>query len=209
MKKLTLILIVIFNINFSIASEKKIVANVIFENFTNEKFSFGEFKIFQTGETFQIDSAENFTIELPEKGKYQFSFYSNDFISYVFYPSKISEKKNTITIRLTRKNSSNLKNDNLNLSDYANLKMTDQVILEKINNKNLSFIIHGINNEIPEDYSDFIEKFGIGFKTENCVVDPITFKKTTENNKRIIEYLNKTYGKDWIKELPTKPFGFK
>lgn len=209
MKKLTLILIVIFNINSSIATEKKIVAKVIFENFTNEKFSSGEFKIFETGETFQINSEENFTIELPEKGKYQFSFYSNDYISYVYYPSKISEKKNIITIRLTKKKSSNLKNENLNLSEYVDLKMTDQVILEKINTKKLNFIIHGINNNTTENYSEFMEKFGIGFKTENCVVDPISFKKATENNKRIIEYLNKTYGKDWIKELPTKPFGFK
>ncbi|SNR35023.1 FEKKY domain-containing protein [Lutibacter flavus] len=209
MKKLTLILIVIFNINSSIASEKKIVATVIFENFANEKFSSGEFKIFETGETFQINSMENFTVELPKKGKYRFSFYSNDYISYVYYPSKISEKKNIITIRLTELKSSNFKNENLSFSDYADLKMTDQVILEKINTKKLNFIIHGIINNTPENYSEFIEKFGIGFKTKNCVVDPISFKKATENNKRIIEYLNKTYGNDWIKELPTKPFGFK
>ncbi len=209
MKKLTLILIVIFNINSSIASEKKIVATVIFENLTNEKFSSGEFKIFETGEIFQINSDENFTIELPEKGKYQFSFQTNEFISYVYYPSKISAKKNIITIRLTELKSSIFKNEILSFSDYADLKMTDQVILEKINNKKLNFIIHGINNNTPENYSEFLEKFGIGFKTENCVVDPISYKKTTENNKRIIEYLDKTYGKDWIKELPTKPFGFK
>ncbi len=209
MKKLTLILIVIFNINSSIATEKKIVAKVIFENFTNEKFSSGEFKIFETGESFQINSEENFTIELPKKGKYQFSFQSNDFISSVYYPSRISKKKNIITIRLTELKSSNFKNENLSLSDYADLKMTDQVILEKINTKKLNFIIHGINNKTPENYSEFIEKFGIGFKTENCVVDPISFKKATENNKRIIEYLDKTYEKNWIKELPTKPFGFK
>ena len=72
LKKLTLILIVIFNINSSIASERKIIAKVKFENFTNEKFSSGEFKIIETGETFQINSEENFTIELPKKGKYQF-----------------------------------------------------------------------------------------------------------------------------------------
>ena len=209
MKKLTLILIVIFNINYSIASEKKIVATVVFENLTNEKISSGEFKIFETGETFQINSDENFIIELPEKGKYQFSFYSNDFISYVYYPSKISEKKNIITIRLTKIISSNLKKEILIISDYADLKMTDQEIIEKINSKKLNFIIHGINNNTPENYSEFIEKFGIGFKTENCVVDPISFKKATENNKRIIEYLDKSYGKDWINELPTKPFGFK
>ena len=209
MKKLTLILIVIFNINSTIASEKKIVANVIFENFTNEKFTSGEFKIFETGETFQINFMENFTVELPEKGKYQFSFYSNEYISYVYYPVKITEKKNIITIRLTELKSSNFKNENLSFYDYADLKMSDQVILEKINNKKLNFIIHGINNNTPENYSEFMEKFGIGFKTENCIVDPISFKKATENNKRIIEYLNKTYGNDWKNELPIKPFGFK
>lgn len=209
MKKIALILIVIFNLNTSIASEAKIVATVKFENFTNEKISSGEFKIFETGETFQINSEENFTIELPKKGKYQFSFYSNDYISYVYYPSRISEKNNTITIRLSKKKSSHLKNEYLSYSEYADLKMTDQVILERINTKKLNFIVHGIHNNTPENYSEFIEKFGIGFKTENCVVDPISFKKATENNKRIIEYLDKYYGKDWVKELPIKPFGFK
>ena len=84
MKKIALILIVIFNLNTSIAIEARIVATVKFENFTDEKFSSGEFKIFETGDTFQINSEENFTIELPKKGKYQFSFYSNDYISYVY-----------------------------------------------------------------------------------------------------------------------------
>jgi hypothetical protein len=209
MKKLILILIVIFSINSSIASEKKIKAKVIFENFTSEKFSSGEFKIIETGETIQINSEENFTIELPKKGKYQFSFYSNDYISYVYYPSRISEKKNTITIRLTKQKSSNLKNEYLIYTEYVDLKMTNQVILERINTKKLNFIVHGIQNNTPENYSEFIEKYGIGFKTENCVVDPISFKKATENNKRIIEYLNKTYGKEWIEQLPTRPFGFK
>ena len=44
---------------------------------------------------------------------------------------------------------------------------------------------------------------------ENCVIDPMSFKRTTENNVMIADYLDKKYGEIWRKELPTKPFGIK
>jgi hypothetical protein len=37
----------------------------------------------------------------------------------------------------------------------------------------------------------------------------MSFKRATENNIMIADYLNKKYGEDWLKELPTKPFGIK
>lgn len=72
---------------------------------------------------------------------------------------------------------------------------------------NLNFIIHGIDNKIPREYLNFKEKYGIGLIIENCATDPFSFKRATKNNQRISEYLNKKYGKDWLDELPSKPYG--
>jgi antitoxin component YwqK of YwqJK toxin-antitoxin module len=74
---------------------------------------------------------------------------------------------------------------------------------------NLNFIIHGINGRVPEEYSHFKEKYGIGLIIENCAIDPLSFKRATENNQMIADYLNKKHGEDWLKELSTKPFGIK
>ncbi|WP_339919899.1 hypothetical protein [uncultured Flavobacterium sp.] len=72
---------------------------------------------------------------------------------------------------------------------------------------NLNFIIHGIDNKIPREYLNFKEKYGIGLIIENCAIDPFSFKRATKNNQMISEYLNKKYGKDWLDELPSKPYG--
>ncbi|WP_016988525.1 hypothetical protein [Flavobacterium sp. ACAM 123] len=76
-------------------------------------------------------------------------------------------------------------------------------------NGNLNFIIYGINNRIPEEYMNFKEKYGIGLIIENCVIDPLSFKRATKNNQIISDYLDKKHGEGWLNELPTKPFGIK
>ncbi|SEA67940.1 MORN repeat variant [Flavobacterium gillisiae] len=73
--------------------------------------------------------------------------------------------------------------------------------------RNLNFIIHGIDNKIPLEYLNFKEKYGIGLIIENCAIDPFSFKRATKNNQMISEYLNKKYGRDWLDELPSKPYG--
>jgi hypothetical protein len=208
MKKIILTLILALTITATKASEKEIIAEVVFENLTNKEFTSGEFTIIDLNKKTEITKAESFKITLPEKGKYQFSFVSDDFTAYTFYPTRINKRKNTITIRLMEK----VEFKNVGVYSFPmNLEtdLTDEQIEDRIANGTLNFIINGIDSKIPEEYIKFKEKYGIGLIKENCVIDPISFKKTRENNEMIFDYLNKEYGTEWIKELKTKPFGIK
>ena len=208
MKKIILTLILALTFSVSKASEKEIIAEVVFENLTNKEFTSGEFTIIDLNKKTEINKAESFKITLPEKGKYQFSFVSDDFTAYTFYPTRINKRKNTITIRLMEK----VEFKNVGVYSFPmNLEtdLTDEQIEDRIANGTLNFIINGIDSKIPEEYIKFKEKYGIGLIKENCVIDPISFKKTRENNEMIFDYLNKKYGTEWIKELKTKPFGIK
>ena len=208
MKKIILTLILALTITATKASEKEIIAEVVFENLTNKEFTSGEFTIIDLNKKTEITKAESFKITLPEKGKYQFSFVSEDFTAYTFYPTRINKRKNTITIRLMEK--VEFKNVGV-YSSPMNLEtdLTDEQIEDRIANGTLNFIMNGIDSKIPKEYIKFKEKYGIGLIKESCVIDPISFKKTRENNEMIFDYLNKKYGTEWIKELKTKPFGIK
>tara|TARA_Y100000310_G_C20050283_1_gene520242 strand:+ start:208 stop:516 length:309 start_codon:yes stop_codon:yes gene_type:complete len=78
----------------------------------------------------------------------------------------------------------------------------------KAKSDQLYFIFNGINNT-PIDFENFKEKYGVGMRTENCVVDPLTLKETIQHNKAIVKYLNEKFGDQWIEDLPAQPFGIK
>lgn len=192
----------------AIAFATEIVATVVFENLTEKELKSGEFIIIDLNKKIEVSKAEDFKITLPEKGKYQFSFVTDDFTAYTFYPTRINKRKNTITVRLMKKNE--FKNGAI-YSFPMNLgtDLTDEQIEQRIENETLSFIMHGIDSSIPKEYVEFKEKYGIGLIKENCVIDPLSFKKATENNQMIFEFLNRKYGTEWQTELKTKPFGIK
>lgn len=192
----------------SMAFATEILATVVFENLTDKEFKSGEFTIIDLNKKIEISKAESFKITLPEKGKYQFSFVSDDFTAYTFYPTRINKRKNTITVRLMEKtdfNSGGIYSFPMNLKT----DLTDEEIEQRIENGTLNFIMHGIDSSIPKEYIDFKDKYGIGLTKENCVIDPLAFKKATENNQMIFDFLNKKYGTEWQNELKTKPFGIK
>ena len=201
---LTLILVTFTSIVFS----TEIVVTVIFDNLTNKEFTSVDFTIIELNKKIKIIKAESFKITLPEKGSYQFNFVTENFTAYTFYPKIINKRKNTITIQLKEK--TELKGvETYSFPINPETDLTDKQIENRISNDNLNFIINGIDNSIPEEYVIFKEKYGIGLRKENCVIDPISFKKTRENNEMIFDYLNRKYGTEWIKELKTKPFGIK
>lgn len=190
----------------SLACASEIVATVVFENLTNRELKSGQFLIVDLNKKIELSNTETFKITLPEKGKYQFSFISDDFNSYTVYPTRINNRKNTITIRLMEKtefNSDRFYSLPMNLET----DLTDEQIEQRIVDGTLNFIIHGIDSEIPEEYVKFKEKYGIGLTKENCVIDPLSFKKATEHNQMIFDFLNKKYGTEWQAALKTKPFG--
>ncbi|TDE27799.1 hypothetical protein E0I61_13900 [Flavobacterium ranwuense] len=209
MKKIILTIILALTFTVSKANEKEIIVEVVFENLTGKKLNSGEFFITETNERIEIKETKSFKITLPNKGKYQFGFATDDFTAYTFYPSRITNKKNIITIRLLEKSELTFNTGILSFPINLNTNLTYEKIEQRIAEGNLNFIVHGIDNSIPKEFIQFKEKYGIGLVKENCVIDPLSFKKATENNQMISDFLIKKYGEDWLKELPTKPFGIK
>ncbi|MDG4945856.1 hypothetical protein NMK71_05470 [Weeksellaceae bacterium KMM 9713] len=208
MKNILFSLFLVLAVSVVSATEKEIIAEVVFENLTDKEFTSGEFRIIDLNQKIEITKAENFKITLPHKGKYQFSFVADDFTAYTFYPVRINKRKNSITIQLVEKY------DSKSVGNYSfpmNLEtdLSDDQIEERISDEQINFIMHGIDATIPEEYIAFKEKYGIGLIKENCLVDPLSFKKATENNQMIFDFLNKKYGSNWINELKAKPFGLK
>tara|TARA_B100000953_G_C18012924_1_gene418545 strand:- start:1169 stop:1795 length:627 start_codon:yes stop_codon:yes gene_type:complete len=206
MKKLLLLLFLIGTFSLQ-ATEKEITAKIVFENRTNDKLISGKFFITELNKTIEINSENDFSIKLPEKGKYQFGFYTENFDSYTYYPAKITFNKNVITIRLQEKG----KDFNYSSKRLKDLEEKSELFPRNFENKKseedgMNFIIHGINPK-PIDYSVFKEKFGVGLIYKNCVIDPLTYKRTVEHNKYIVEYLTEKFGEEWISNLPAKPFG--
>ena len=195
MKKLFFIIVLLFAINLK-AESKEVIAEVIFENKTDLPISSGTFFITELDKEIKITSAESFKITLPEKGKYQFGFYSEDFTSYTYYPARITSKKNIITIRLEQKPTTETALNYRNLANPEDLGV------------GMNFIYNGLNNN-PIDFSKFTEAYGVGMVTKNCVVDPITMKRVTAHNQKVVEYLIKNFGEEWRDNLPATPFGLK
>lgn len=185
----------------------EITATVVFENFSNKTAISGVFYISETNERFQIHSLEKFSITLPNKGKYHFEFYSEAVNAFVSYPVRITEKKHTITIRLENKTADSVTSiiRNNALKDISNLSI-DQ-IGEEVKNGTINFIHHGLLTLSPEAINAFKLVYGVGFISENCVIDPISFKTAMTTNKKIENYLNLTFGEAWKNKLPAKPFG--
>ncbi len=208
MKKIIITLILALTFTASKATEKSIIAEVIFENVTNKKFKLGEFIIVDLNKKTKITKAENFKITLPKKGKYKFSFVSEDFAVRVLYPTKINKREHTIIIRLMEKIEFKIGEINTLLINLEP-NLTDKQIENQIANKTLNFVMNGIDNSIPKEYVLFKEKYGIGLVKENCVIDPVSLKKTRKHNKMIFDYLNKKYGTEWQTELKNRPFGIK
>jgi hypothetical protein len=209
MKKIFITLIVALTFTVSKANEKEIIAVVVFENLTGKELNSGEFFITETNTRIEIKDTQSFKITLPAKGKYQFGFATEDFNAYTYYPSRITTNTNTITIRLVEKTKLTLKNEIFSFPVNLDTNLTDEQMEKRISQGTLNFIMHGIDSSIPEEYIRFKEKYGIGLIKENCVIHPLSFQKTRENNQMIFDYLNKKYGTDWLNELPTKPFGIK
>lgn len=193
---------------FSQATEKEITARVVFENFTEKDFLSGKFFITELDQTLEVSSEDSFTITLPNKGRYQFGFYSEGFDSYTFYPARITSNKNIITIRLQNKGANfSLRNDRKSFSSSKSLeafKIDEDG--KKLTEEGMNFIFNGITNS-PFDFSRFKEKYGVGVITKNCVVDPLTFKKSIEHNIYLVNFLDEKHGEEWRKDLPAKPFG--
>ncbi|MFH4968447.1 hypothetical protein V8G61_09610 [Gaetbulibacter sp. M240] len=192
----------------SLASAKEIQATVIFENLSNKEFTSGTLTILELNKKIKVKQQEEFTITLPEKGKYRFVFIAEGFNIKTSYPSRMTQRNNTIIIHLMEKPETNIE-EFFSLSIASSMNLTDEQIEERIHRGTLNFIIPGFDNTIPEEYVELKEKYGVGLFKENCAIDPFLYKKVIENNQMISNYLNKKYGTQWLSELKSKPLGIK
>ena len=190
----------------TLVSAKEIQATVIFENLSNKEFTSGTLTILELNKKIKVKQLEEFTITLPEKGKYRFVFIAEGFNIKTSYPSRMMHRNNTRIIHLMEKNETNVE-EFFSLSITSNMNLTDEQIEVRISQGTLNFIIPGIDNLISEEYIKFKEKYGVGLYKENCAIDPLFYKKTTGNNQMISNYLNKKYGTKWSFELRSKPLG--
>jgi len=207
MKKIILTLILALSFTVSNATEKEIIAKVIFKNQTEKKLVSGKFYITETNKKIEIKNTDSFKITLPKKGRYHFNFVTNDFIAFTFYPARITKRNNTITICLVKNKL--IVNKKFTFPIISKTKHSKKQTENSINNENLNFIIHGINNSLPKELIKFKKKYGVGFIIKNCDIDPLSYKEAVKNNQMVYQFLNKKYGKTWLSELQIKPFGIK
>ncbi|WP_299394738.1 hypothetical protein [uncultured Gelidibacter sp.] len=208
MKLFSTLLIALLSVYTSYATP--ITATVVFENLTEQTTVNGVFFITETNEKFEINTLSSFTVELPEKGKYEFRFHTEDATALTSYPVRITERNNTITIRLEKKaqlNKGTIAPITVTTKDISNLSTED--LKSEISKGTVNFIVHGLAAISPETFEAFKNEYGIGFISKNCIVDPITYKTSQDNNTKIAAYLTSLFGKDWEKKLPAQPFGLK
>ena len=202
------IYIIIAILSCSSAYSYQITATIVFENLTEKTSISGMFIIPETNQKFEIKSLDKFTIELPKPAKYEFQFQTEEGNALICYPARITNLNNIITIRLENKAQDGYIGSNVNpvtiteISEYNTQQMEDGVAYGTIN-----FIVHGLLAPDPEKIKAFKKSYGVGYRSENCVVDPISFKVAMSNNKKIEAYLTSKFGDDWKIKLPAQPFG--
>lgn len=209
MKNIILGLLLLLNGAFAIAATKEITAEVVFENATGQELNSGEFYITELNTRIAINTTTSFKITLPAAGKYQFGFITKEFGSQVTYPERITLKNNTITIRLVPKIDIVLLSNNVPFTLNFDHKPSEDQMEHLFTAGRLNFIVHGLDAKITDEFIAFKNKFGVGIRKENCVVDPISFRNARENNRIIAEFLAKRQGNSWFNELPIKPIGLK
>ena len=207
MKRFLYLLVLLFSFTTANATKKEIITDVIFENNTGKRFDYGELVIPEIQTKIKVNTTENFKITLPFKGKYHFQFLTNQFTVYIFQPKKITNKKNKIIIRLTHKINTNFENKSKNYSFILNKQNKNKIVEQLLLTGDLNFIIHGIDNVIPDEYIKFKDKYGIGVLKKNCLTNPLDYEQARKNNRLISNYLNLIYGKSWLQNLKSKPIG--
>ena len=204
----TFIYILIATLSFSSAYSYQITATIVFENLNEKTYISGVFLISETNEKFEINSLDKLSIELPKKGKYEFRFHTEEVNALTSYPARITNINNIITIRLENKTEDTFFGKPVNRFPITDIsEYNAEQIEESIANGTINFIVHGLFAPDPEKVQAFKMSYGVGFISENCVVDPIAYKVAMNNNKKIDAYLTSKFGHDWKNKLPAQPFG--
>ena len=95
-----------------------------------------------------------------------------------------------------------------NFTIQAQEKRQNDTIKIEINSKTKTiYILGGIASVITKDDLAFSKKYNIQFHDFGCIA-PTNFEEYEAKNALVFEYLNKSYGNQWQKEIKPSVLGF-
>lgn len=182
---------------------KEFTARVTISNETDIPFSKGTLYIDALHYKHEFTTTGEFMLTIPDNGKYVIRFESENFICTTLYPVRLNKRNAQIQVKLT---------ETLNIANQIPLNTTlihkRLTIAEQIEaGQSVNFVINGITPIPPQTYALFKEKYGIGIVTENCAVDPISFRNAKLHNQAIANYLTEKFGTEWKEDLPISILG--
>lgn len=86
-------------------------------------------------------------------------------------------------------------------------KQNDTIKIEINSNKKTIYVLGGIASVITKEDLAFAKKYNIQFHDFGCIA-PTNFEEYEVKNELVFEYLNKTYGKQWQKDIKANVLGF-
>ncbi|UGS24659.1 FEKKY domain-containing protein [Flavobacterium channae] len=95
----------------------------------------------------------------------------------------------------------------INCSYSQEKKQNDTIKIEINSNTKTIYLLGGIASVITKEDLAFGKKYNIQFHDFGCVA-PTNFKEYEEKNVWVFEFLNKTFGKQWQKEIKPSVLGF-
>jgi hypothetical protein len=86
-------------------------------------------------------------------------------------------------------------------------KQNETIKIEINSNTKTIYVLGGIVSAITKEDLAFAKKYNVYFHDFGCIA-PTNFEVYEAKNKLVFEYLNKTYGNQWQKEIKPSVLGF-
>ena len=86
-------------------------------------------------------------------------------------------------------------------------KQIDTIKIEFNSNTKTIYVLGGIASVITKEDLAFAKKYNVHFHDFGCIA-PTNFEEYEAKNELIFDFLNKTYGMQWQKEIKPSVLGF-
>ena len=86
-------------------------------------------------------------------------------------------------------------------------KQNDTIKIEINSNTKTIYVLGGIASVITKEDLAFAKKYNVHFHDFGCIA-PTNFEEYEAKNELIFDFLNKTYGMQWQKEIKPSVLGF-
>lgn len=86
-------------------------------------------------------------------------------------------------------------------------KQNDTIKIEINSNTKTIYVLGGIASVITKEDLAFAKKYNVQFHDFGCVA-PTNFEEYETKNALVFDFLNRTYGKQWQKEIKPSVLGF-